>query len=253
MSPERAQAAWEAQASAVAKRLGLNDEQTKELARAYVDARKSHNEAMSKAREEAMNRVREQQQGDNPPEQGRRGNAGEMARILEEVNTKEREKFANAIPGSLSGGQRDGVLASLGSFNRQWDGLTSAIVGLKLEADKQQSAMEAAEEYLAAAGNQRRNRGEPPADEQAARQAREKARAEMEAARTKFVDKLKGILTEEQMKTIEPAIRGGGRGGQGGAPGGQPGGAPGEGERPRRGQRPGGGGGGGGDCGGGDR
>ena len=45
LSPEKAKAAWELTATGVAKRLGLNEEQTKGVVKAYVDARTSHTAA----------------------------------------------------------------------------------------------------------------------------------------------------------------------------------------------------------------
>lgn len=239
MSAEKSKAAWEAQATAVAKRLNLNADQTKELVAAYTASRESYNAEATKAREEAMKKAQEQREKDgNNNDQGgnRRGGGGmaEMAKAMEEVSKKEREKFEKAIPSSLSGDQRSKAVATLGHFSpssRQWDTLTSTIVDMKLEGDKQQKALESVETYF---GTLAKITPANPAD--AGDTDREKLRTERQAALKTLTDSLKPILSEEQLKKIEDSTRMGGRGGAGGPGGERPGNGGGEngGRRPAR-------------------
>lgn len=258
LSAEKSKAAWEAQAASVAKRLGYNEEQTKAVTKAYTEARESFNTASAKARDEAMQKMREEREKnkdnkDNQDGAGRRGaGLGDMAKAMEEVTKAEKEKFEKALPGSLSGDQRTKTIASLGAFNRQWDTLTDTILGMKLEAEKQQAAMEAIEDYSAAVAKLRPTAGGgaggPPSEAD-----REKMRTEMESARKKLTESLKKSLTDEQLKKIEDATNrgrggpgGGGRGGPGGPGGGAGGGDNGGDGQPAPRRRGGGGGGGGG-------
>lgn len=253
MSAEKSKAAWEAQAASVAKRLGYNDEQTKAVTKAYLEARESYNTASAKAREEAMKKMQEEREKNQDNQDGGRRGAGmaEMQKAMEAVTKAEKEKFEKALPGSLSGDQRSKTIASLGAFNRQWDTLTDTLLGMKLDAEKQQTAMAALEDYSAAVGKLRPSGGAatPPSDAD-----REKMRTEMESARKKLTDSLKAVMTDDQIKKFEESMnrgRGqggrGGQGGQGGAGrGGAPGGDNGDGAAPAPRRRGGGGGGGGG-------
>ncbi|MEK6702556.1 MAG: hypothetical protein AABZ53_09850 [Planctomycetota bacterium] len=248
LTGEKATAAWTAQATGVAKHLNLNEAQTKELVKAYTEARESYNTASTKAREEAMKKMQEERaknKDDAAPDagggRGNRGGGAEMAKAMEELNKAERAKFEKAIP-SISGDQRTKIMASLGTLNnRQWDTMTDNLLGLKLEAAKQQTAADAIEEFVITQAKLR-PAGGPAAPGEVDQAARDKMRTEMEAARKKLTDTLKTVMTEEQAKKFEGG-QGGGRGGAGG-PGGPPpadGTAP---ATPRR--RPGGGAGGGG-------
>lgn len=255
MNTEKSKAAWEAQATGVAKRLSLNEEQTKGLVKAYQEARESYNTESQKAREEAMKKMREDREK-NKDKQGeenpRRGMGQEMQKAIEEVTKKEREKFEKAIPGSISGDQRTKVIASLGTFARNWDGLSDTMIGMKLEGEKLQKTADAIEDYVMAVHKLRPAGGQGNEDDS----AREKIRTEMESAQKKFVETIKGFLSEEQVKKFDDATKQGARGrggpggrGAGGGEGGGAGGGGGGGEAPRR--RGGGGGGGGGAGGGG--
>lgn len=230
LSAEKSKAAWELEANGVAKRLALKDEVTKPLVKAYTDARTSQNDAYTKLRDE-QRKARQEGGG------GGGGGGAEMRTALEALNKKEKEKFEKALPAGLSPDQKTKVMASLGSFNIQWDRMADAIAGFKLEPAKQQAALDAIEDnVLAIAKLNAAATGENP-DREAQRTGRTEAR-------TKMTDALKKVLSEEQMKKFEetiPAGRGGGGGNGGGGGGGNGGGG-----RPPRGNQPGGGGGGGG-------
>ncbi len=231
LSAEKSKAAWELEANGVAKRLGLTDDLAKSLVKAYSDARTSQNEGFTKMRDE-QRKARQEGGGG-----GGGGGQAEMRTALEALNKKEKEKFEKALPAGLSPEQKTKVLASLGSFNIQWDRMADAIAGFKLEPAKQQAALDAIEDNVVAISKL----NAAAAGENADREAQRAGRTE---ARTKMTDALKKVLTEEQMKKFEEAMPTGGRGQGGGGGGGNGGG----GGRPGggRGGQPGGGGGGGG-------
>ncbi|MGH7133740.1 MAG: hypothetical protein ACREJO_17555 [Phycisphaerales bacterium] len=227
LSAEKSKAAWELEANGVAKRLALKDEVTKPLVKAYTDARTSQNDAYTKLRDE-QRKARQEGGGGG----GGGGGGAEMRTAMEAMNKKEKEKFEKALPAGLSPDQKTKVLASLGSFNMQWDRMADAIAGFKLEPAKQQTALDAIEDnVLAIAKLNAAATGENP--------DREAQRAARTEARTKLDEALKKVLSEEQMKKFEEANRPAGRNPGGGGGGGGGGGRPGAG----RGGQPGGGGG----------
>lgn len=224
LAPEKAKAAQELEAKGVAKRLNLNDDQTKALVKAYTDARASFTEANTKFMEEQRKAM----------EDG--ADRSEMAQKRQDMMKKEREKFTKAVTTAISGDVATKVGNSLGSFNGQWDRFVDTIAGFNLEAAKQQDALNAVEDFVVAQTKARESAGDGT--------DRESQMAAMRETRTKLTDALKKVLSEEQMGKIQPMLGGGGR--QGGGPGG--GGGEG-GDQPRR-RRPGGGDGGGGGGGG---
>jgi hypothetical protein len=206
LSPEKAKAAWEVQATGVSKRLSLSEDQTKAVVKAYVEARESHGKASQKARDEALQKMRDNEGED------RQAQLAEMTKVMEDVNKAEREKLQKALSSSITADQATKATASLGTFNRQWDGMADAIAGFKLEAAKQQTALESVEDYVVSMAKIR------PMDPNADREAN---RTAMQDARTKLTDAVKKVLSEEQMKKFEETIRMPGRGGGPGGGGGR--------------------------------
>ncbi|MBC7773651.1 MAG: hypothetical protein H7210_14245 [Pyrinomonadaceae bacterium] len=222
LSAEQSKAAWELQATGVAKRLSLKDEQVKAVVKAYSDARTSHQTASDKLRDELISKLSEgnkDEKKDNkdakpdgekrPGGRGAGFGAADM-KAMEDMNKAEREKLEKALASTLSTEQTAKAVASLGTFNRQWDNLTNAIVGFKLEAAKQQTALDALENFVVAQGKTRAI---------AAEGDREATRTAMQEARQKLSESLKTVLSEDQAKTFEESMRGGGMRGPGG-PGG---------------------------------
>ena len=209
LSPEKAKAAQEAEATGVAKRLGLNDAQTKALVNAYIDARAGQAAALQKARKDAADK-----NGDEGGGGGRRG--GEMMKAMEEVNKAEREKFDKALGTNIPADAKTKVIASLGSFPIVWDRMVDTLSDFKLDAKKNQEALNAIEDFVVASGKARSG-GDP-----------EEMRGAMQTARQTLSDSMKKILTDEQFTKFEQSM-GGGRGGQrrgggGGGGGGEGGG-----------------------------
>jgi len=218
LSPEQAKAAWELQASTVAKRVGAKDDQVKSVVKAYIEARESHNAASEKMRRDMMEKAREAGGADPAAGGGggARGAMGEMQKAMEALNTAERAKLQKALAGILSVDQAAKANASLGTFNRQWDTMVDTIAGFKLESAKQTKALSAIEDFVVASTKAR------------TLEDREASRDATQDARDTLQDTLDATLTEEQLAKFRGSM-GGGRG-MGG-----PGGGGGQGGRPNRG------------------
>lgn len=215
LSAEKAKAAWDLQAGSVAKRLGLNADQTKALTKAYEDARTSQQSASEKLRKDQREKMKDMDQED------RRDAMQAQRKAMEDLNKSEREKFSKAVSTAVSGENGTKAVNALGSFNPMWDRMVDSIAGLKLEDAKQAGALNTIEEYVAA--QTKAMAGGPDADPQDRREA-------MMAAREKLTTDLKKNLTEDQIKKFEESMPGGGRGqgGGGGRGRGQGGGGGGE-------------------------
>lgn len=203
LTKEQSQAAWSLEAAGVAESLKLDSKQTDALARAYIDARNSHAAAIEAARENMRN---------NPPEEGG-PQAGRQR--MQDLMKSERGKFEKAIgEAGLTEAQKQQVMATLGSFNPQWDQMVTTLKGMNLDAAKMSAAQTAVREHVAATVKARESMGGPDADREAMRTA-------MQDARKKMMDSLKKVLSEEQMAKFEESLGGGrGRGGEGRRPGG---------------------------------
>lgn len=201
MDPTKAKAAQELEATGVAKHAGLNEAQTKSLITAYLAARESHGAAAAKMRQEMMDAA--QNGGDRP-------DMSVMQQKMQDLNKSERDKFQKALGSSLSAEQTAKIMASLGTFNAQWDRYVDSLAELKLDAAKQQQGLDAIESYILAS-------------EKARSGDRDAMRDAMQDAREKLNESMKKILSEEQFNKFESGMRPGGRGqgGPGGGDGGQ--------------------------------
>ena len=222
LSPERSAAAWKLQAEGVAKRFDLDPTSTSTLVDSYAAARKENQAAADKAREE-MRKEMENDSGD------RREMMRKMMVKQDELQSASRESLKKSISGVLKGEQLDKAMKSLGSFNRQWDQAVDAIGFFKLDAAKQQKALEAVEDYTLAQteiGNKMRAMFEI-----GDMSGGQKLREDMEAARKACIDAVKPMLSQEQATKFEASLprgmggMGGGRG-MGGPGGGGGGGGP---------------------------
>ncbi|MCC6426110.1 MAG: hypothetical protein IT435_04745 [Phycisphaerales bacterium] len=204
LSPEKAKAAWALQATAVAKHLGVEDAKVADVVKAYTAARESQEAAVEKLRSNP---------DASPGDAG--GGARDMRRALEEANKAEREKLEKSLAAVIGADHAAKATASLGSFSRQWDTMADAIGEFKLEAPKQQEALNAVESYIAAQGKMR---------EQVQSGDRDAVLKLMQESRQQLTDSLKKVLSEEQLKKFESSMGRGGRGGPGGGGPGGPGG-----------------------------
>jgi hypothetical protein len=207
LSKEKLEAAWNAQATAAAKRLSLSSEQTAAVAKAYVETRETVRAKMEEARKNASE-----------------DNADSGRKSVREAEAAAKEKFAKALTDAkVSSENTTKLTASLGSgllTGPMWDRMTDTVLGMKLEAAKQQTAQNALEDFVVA-NTQAMGAGRD--NPEGARESRQKAREDLTTA-------LKGVLTAEQLKTFEESMpRGAGmrRGPEGGRPeGGRPEGKP---------------------------
>lgn len=219
LSPEKLKAAWELQAKSVGARLGLDDAKTAALVKAYQAGRESHNAA----RQKLMSEMR-----DAAGEDGGREGMEAMREKMETMNASEKAKLEKSVSAAIGADHTGKAMASLGTFNMQWDRMTDTVAGFGLDAAKQKEAMGAIETFVIATGK-------------AQGLDREEGMSIRQEARKALSDAMKKTLSEEQFGRFEASMGGGGR--MGGGPGGPGGGGGGGEDRPRR--RGGGGGGGG--------
>lgn len=213
MPPEKAKAAWALEATGVSKRVGASDDQAKAVVKVYTEARESQAMAADKMRQEQREKAR---QGGGDDGGGRAGPGNEGMKAMEEMNAKEREKLQKSLGATLSADQTTKAMASLGTFNRQWDQMADAIAGFGLEGAKQQEALNAIEDFVIAQGKIRPGAGAGGGDREAVRSA-------MQESRQKLNETLKKALSAEQFAKFEETTRGGrGPGGPGGPRGGRP-------------------------------
>lgn len=206
--PERVEAAWALQAQGVAADLGLNEEQAEKLKAAYKSSRESQREATRAAMAGAGGGAGA-------------GRGAEVLNQLREINDKERAKLKAELAGFLDEAQAGKALASLGTYQRQWDRLVDATAALKLEEDKQQQALKAINDYVIDVDKQQQA-AIASGDMQGLREAGREAREALDSAMGK-------VLSPEQLSqwqeatTMQRGAPGGGPGGR--APGGGGGGA----------------------------
>lgn len=252
LSPEKAKAAWEAEAKWVTRDFGLDEAKSKAVIASYTSAREEQQAGVQKL----MEHMRDARQGDNgggdAPGAGTGAGAGaggagaaggegaggpggrfgqmqqEMQQKIAELNKTQREKLAADLGHSLSSDQVDKAMPLLGAFNPGWDSMIDAITGFKLDEAKNAAAFDAVQTYTLAVEQARANA--KPDDREATRNAVTENRKALMAS-------LKNVLSEEQLKQFDNATSmGGGRGARGGRGGGEGGGergGPGGGRRGR--------------------
>ncbi len=206
LSPERAKAAWDLEASGVAHRLGVQDDKAKAVASAYAAARESQESAAEKLRSEAMQKA---QEGGNRMEAMR-----DALKKVDELTAGERDKLKTSLTGIIGAEQADKAIIPLGTFSRQWDNITDTFGTFKLDASKQQEGLNAIEDYavnLDAA--QKKIRANAAGGGQVDREA---MRAANQEGRQKLIDAMGKILNKEQMIKLEESLPGAGRGPGGG-------------------------------------
>ncbi|MGH7244248.1 MAG: hypothetical protein ACREJD_12615 [Phycisphaerales bacterium] len=215
LSPERAKAAWNLQATGVAGRLGLKADQTSALVAAYTAARESQGTASDKMREEAMNKAREEGAG---PETMR-----DMMKKGEELTTSEREKLQAALTKAIGADATAKAMPSLGLFSRQWDNVVDVFSTFKLETANQQTGLNSIEDFAvssaAAQAKMRAARSNDGGQAGGAPPDREAMRTAAQEGRQKLLDSMQKILNKEQLTKLEESLGAGGRGGPGGGGG----------------------------------
>ncbi len=217
LSAERSAAAWKLQAEGVAKRFDLDPTSTNTLVDAYLTQRKGNQVESDKLRDEMRKEMENDAGGD------RREAMRKMMIKQDEMQKTSREAFRTSIAGVLKGEQLDRAMKSLGAFNRQWDQAVDAVAFFKLDAAKQQKALEALEDYVVTGGEiMAKARAMFEIGDMSGGQ---KLREEADKARQQCIDAVKPMLTQEQAIKFEEALPRGmggmrGPGGFGGGPGG---------------------------------
>ncbi len=245
LSPEQQKTVWEMEAKHVSSNAGLNESETAQVVTTYEVTRENHNKAIAEIRAKAAESRARRGGGEGGAGEGAAGGAGgagggtgaggaggeggrgagaamasEMQKAVAEATKTERASFETSLNAFLKPEQAAKVLEGLGNYDGQWDRLTWALAGLKLEGDTLTKAMNTPQTYTAAIIKAR-----DITDPQARRTANTDARQKMQ-------EEMKSILNEEQFGKFQQAAgpqAGGGRGGPGGRGGDGTGGAGGQG------------------------
>lgn len=216
LSPEEREAAWELQAKGVAKDLGLADDATAKLVEAYKAARKSHQEALAGLAG-----------GGAPGGGGALGGGGgaERFQAFQKLNEEHRAKLKEALSGVLNEEQAGKALASLGTFNRQWDRMVDTLAGYGLDAEKQAKGLSLIAAYVVEA-DAAMAKARESGDFQAVRTAAQGLKEKLDSGMAE-------VLSAEQLAEWKTATAfRGGRGGAGRGPEGGVGQAPAAGTTP---------------------
>ncbi len=174
LDPEKAQAAWTLAARGVANDLKLSKQVTSKLIDAYKAARESYQKAM----------------------QGLSGGGGGF-QGFRELAEKERGKLETALKGFLNDKQAAEAIASLGTFNGEWDRFLDVIAGFKLDDKKLFTALALVRTYVVDYDKARRS-AMADQDWQSIRTARETHKAALDGGLSK-------ILTPSQLITWNEA------------------------------------------------
>jgi len=189
---ERNDKAWEMEAKCVAQEIALSAELTTKLVDAYKTARDSY---MTAARE-AMGE----------------GGQRDYSKIIE-LNKTQAAKLETALKGFLKPDQTTKAMASLGTFNRQWDRMVTVLDGMKLDEKANTTAMKSVTEFVVESGKVRQA-AVAGGDFQSLREKTAPLREKLDADLAK-------VLSAEQVTKWkeETAMRRGGGGGGGRGPG----------------------------------
>jgi len=229
---EELEKAWTLQAKCYAVGVKLDEEQTGKVTKIYVDARKSLGDIMPGQGRGGQGRgagAGGQGRGEGQGQgQGRGGaggaggaaggGAGGDPQAMRERIEAEREKLRTALDEVLDDKPLEHAMNTLGAFatGANWDRMTLAVVGFELGDEKTMTALKPVEQYVADLSKMRDS-----TDRESMRQA-------MQDARTKLLEGMETVLSEEQLQQFQRVVnagaRGGQRGGQRGGDGGESGG-----------------------------
>ncbi|MFH0991213.1 MAG: hypothetical protein V1799_14490 [bacterium] len=125
---ENSETVWKLQAQSVSNLLGLSEDQTTKLTKAYLAARTGHKQSLKELPEEKDK---------------------DKSRIATQLAIeKDCEKFVSALKGNFSDELIAKLTQTLGSFNTRWDGYAATLLDLKLEKAKMTSAMQFLIKYV---------------------------------------------------------------------------------------------------------
>lgn len=217
LTAEKAKAAWELEAKSVAKELNLSGDNTTKLVSSYVEARDSQKTSLDKARRDAAEKAKQTAGGDSKPQGNPSGNpkgnpngnpnAGGAARsrtpsesqkATAEVLKTEQDKLKTALTKFLSEDQVNKAMASLGSFDRNWDVIVNTIADFNLGEAKTAEALHPVHAYVSSIHTPRIS-GSGDAGRTTNRQARQD-----------LIDAMKKVLSQEQMDKFQQAMGGAG-------------------------------------------
>ncbi len=191
---------WTLEATGVSKQIGLSEGDTGKVVAAYKTSRASHGKAM-----EEMMATAERGPG--------------MFQEMQAIADAERGKLAKELEVAIGKENADKAVATLGTYNRQWDRFVLVVSEFGLEDAKQAEALNHIAKYVVDADKAQQDAF--------ASFDIEGLRATMGELKSGLDTSMAGVLSAEQLATWKEktAGRGGpGGGGRGGGPGGGPGG-----------------------------
>ncbi len=184
LSPEQQQAAWALEAKSLAREAKLSDEATENLVAAYQTARGSHQKALQEAIASGG--------GGFGHFQGTR-----------EVNEAEAGRLQAALAEFLQTEQRTEIMATLGTFNREWDVMVDTLAGFELDEEGLYAGLRHVNGYVLGS-TKALEEARANFDFESMRTAREEIKSELDTA-------LISVLSEEQLaKWKEATARRGG-------------------------------------------
>jgi len=193
ISQEKLDEIWRAQADGIGREIKLDKEKIAKVVAAY----KASREAQAKEVQELF-------------AGGQRGPG--MFQEMREINETESGILKDNLMKFLSEKDSDTAVASLGSYNRQWDRLVSTILGFELEDAKQKKALELIAGYVVES-NKARDEAIASGDFQSIRTASEELKGMLDMS-------IASLLSKEQVETWKTATERRRRGGGGGFGGG---------------------------------
>jgi len=174
LSPEQQQAAWALEAKSLAREAKLSDEVTENVVAAYRVARGSHQKALQEAIASG----------------GGGGGFGHF-QGTREVNEAEAGKLQAALGEFLQNEQLTEIMATLGTFNREWDVMVDTLAGFELGEEGLYAGLQHVNGYVLRS-TKALEEARANFDFESMRSAREEIKGELDTA-------LASILSEEQL------------------------------------------------------
>ena len=199
MSPEQLNAAWSAQGSGASHDAGISAENTAKLIDVYKVSRTEHGKEL----ETLM-------------ASGERGPG--MFQQMQAINSAAGGAMKPKLAAFLSAEETDKVMASLGSYNREWDRLVDTVLGFKLAGESNFKALTLIANYVIESDKARA--------EAIAAMDFESMRAASEELKGMLDLSIASVLSDEQVASWKEQTQRRQRGGGGGRGPGGAGGAP---------------------------
>jgi len=150
ITPEKAKAAWALEATGVARRVGAREDQIASVVKAYSEAREAQLKGLRKHQDTTIKEaVTARDAGDGRS----KGDIFDrsislLMKGINDIQISDRENLQRELAGTLSADQTTRAMASLGTFDIDWDAMADAVADLDLGAIKQQEALNTIEDFV---------------------------------------------------------------------------------------------------------